>query len=217
MPPQLALYVLSFLEPRDLLRAAQTCRYWRVLAEDNLLWREKCREEGRDTSCMGREALPGRGAGHSPTAALPPAGIEEPLNLRKRRLLSPGFMYSPWKFAFMRQHRIDMNWRSGELRAPKVGVPRVPDEDRAGAVMRRRLLQGAGSQNSVRSFRAPGETVPGSGLSSGGPASSSHLQTLGREGCPSCGCCQRLAAPVRAAEQTHNQAVGQPVPGSPWW
>lgn len=52
---------------------------------------------------------------------LPPTGIEEPLNLRKRRLLSPGFMYSPWKFAFMRQHRIDMNWRSGELKAPKVG------------------------------------------------------------------------------------------------
>lgn len=43
---QLALYVLSFLEPRDLLRAAQTCRYWRILAEDNLLWREKCKEAG---------------------------------------------------------------------------------------------------------------------------------------------------------------------------
>lgn len=43
---QLALYVLSFLEPKDLLQAAQTCRYWRILAEDNLLWREKCREEG---------------------------------------------------------------------------------------------------------------------------------------------------------------------------
>ena len=41
---ELALYVLSFLHPRDLLRAAQTCRYWRILAEDNLLWREKCRE-----------------------------------------------------------------------------------------------------------------------------------------------------------------------------
>jgi F-box/WD-40 domain protein 7 len=38
--------VLSFLEPRDLLRAAQTCRYWRLLAEDNLLWREKCRAAG---------------------------------------------------------------------------------------------------------------------------------------------------------------------------
>lgn len=44
---QLALYVLTFLPPRDLLQAAQTCRYWRTLAEDNLLWREKCREEGK--------------------------------------------------------------------------------------------------------------------------------------------------------------------------
>ncbi|XP_054829247.1 F-box/WD repeat-containing protein 7-like [Eublepharis macularius] len=92
LPKELALYVLSFLEPRDLLRAAQTCRYWRILAEDNLLWREKCRD----------------------------VGIEEPLSLRKRRLLSPGFMYSPWKLAFLRQHRIDMNWRSGDARPPKV-------------------------------------------------------------------------------------------------
>ncbi|TMS01969.1 F-box/WD repeat-containing protein 7 [Larimichthys crocea] len=44
---QLALYVLTFLAPKDLLQAAQTCRYWRILAEDNLLWREKCREEGK--------------------------------------------------------------------------------------------------------------------------------------------------------------------------
>lgn len=61
----------------------------------------------------------------------PPAGIEEPLNLRKRCLLSPGFMYSPWKFAFMRQHKIDMNWRSGELRAPKVGALGCPGENQA--------------------------------------------------------------------------------------
>lgn len=48
---QLALYVLTFLAPRDLLQAAQTCRYWRILAEDNLLWREKCREEGKPPPC----------------------------------------------------------------------------------------------------------------------------------------------------------------------
>ncbi|EFX81440.1 hypothetical protein DAPPUDRAFT_50336 [Daphnia pulex] len=48
LPKELALYVLSFLTPRDLTRAAQTCRCWRVLAEDNLLWREKCREAGID-------------------------------------------------------------------------------------------------------------------------------------------------------------------------
>lgn len=36
LPKELALYVLSFLEPKDLCFAAKTCRYWRILAEDNL-------------------------------------------------------------------------------------------------------------------------------------------------------------------------------------
>lgn len=48
LPKELALNVLSFLEPRDLLKAAQTCHSWRVLAEDNLLWKEKCRQAGID-------------------------------------------------------------------------------------------------------------------------------------------------------------------------
>uniref|UniRef100_A0A8C4WYC4 F-box/WD repeat-containing protein 7 n=1 Tax=Eptatretus burgeri TaxID=7764 RepID=A0A8C4WYC4_EPTBU len=91
LPKELALYVLSFLEPRDLLRAAQTCRYWRVLAEDNLLWREKCREEG----------------------------LEQPLHVKRRKATTPNFTYSPWKSAYMRQHRIDMNWRCGEIKPPK--------------------------------------------------------------------------------------------------
>ncbi|MGH0155306.1 UNVERIFIED_CONTAM: hypothetical protein FKN15_074846 [Acipenser sinensis] len=92
LPKELALYVLSFLEPKDLLQAAQTCRYWRILAEDNLLWREKCREDG----------------------------IDEPLHIKKRKLNKPGFTHSPWKSAYIRQHRIDTNWRRGELKSPKV-------------------------------------------------------------------------------------------------
>ncbi|XP_075399811.1 F-box/WD repeat-containing protein 7 isoform X2 [Tenrec ecaudatus] len=92
LPKELALYVLSFLEPRDLLHAAQTCRYWRILAEDNLLWREKCKEEG----------------------------IDEPLHIKRRKVIKPGFIHSPWKSAYIRQHRIDTNWRRGELRSPKV-------------------------------------------------------------------------------------------------
>ena len=36
LPKELALYVLSFLDPKDLCRAAKTCRYWRILTEDNL-------------------------------------------------------------------------------------------------------------------------------------------------------------------------------------
>lgn len=92
LPKELALYVLSFLEPKDLLQAAQTCRYWRILAEDNLLWREKCKEEG----------------------------IDEPLHIKRRKIIKPGFIHSPWKSAYIRQHRIDTNWRRGELRSPKV-------------------------------------------------------------------------------------------------
>ncbi|XP_006019220.1 F-box/WD repeat-containing protein 7 isoform X2 [Alligator sinensis] len=92
LPKELALYVLSFLEPKDLLQAAQTCRYWRILAEDNLLWREKCKEEG----------------------------IDEPLHIKRRKVIKPGFIHSPWKSAYIRQHRIDTNWRRGELKSPKV-------------------------------------------------------------------------------------------------
>jgi len=93
LPKELALYTLSFLEPRDLLRAAQTCRYWRILAEDNLLWREKCKEAGLGDS---REFF------------------------RKRTKLASGFIYSPWKSSFMRQHNIEMNWRIQPIRTAKI-------------------------------------------------------------------------------------------------
>ncbi|PSN30658.1 F-box/WD repeat-containing protein 7 [Blattella germanica] len=92
LPKELALYVLSFLEPRDLLRAAQTCRNWRFLAEDNLLWREKCREAGIDE-------------------------VRETMHRRRQRIPS---VTSPWKAAFMRQHTIEMNWRIKPIRPPKV-------------------------------------------------------------------------------------------------
>ncbi|KAL3880655.1 hypothetical protein ACJMK2_032877 [Sinanodonta woodiana] len=93
LPKELALYVLSFLEPKDLLQAAQTCRYWRVLAEDNLLWREKCHDESIDEALVFGS------------------------NRFRRRQGSPR---SPWKCLYMRQHQIEQNWRSGPIRPPKV-------------------------------------------------------------------------------------------------
>ena len=101
------MYVLSFLHPRDLLRAAQTCRYWRILAEDNLLWREKCREAGLSDD------------------------MHDMMNLRKARRTGqhmlqlnssgvPPHQYSPWKGGYMRQHNIEINWRVRGIRTPKV-------------------------------------------------------------------------------------------------
>ncbi|XP_068569270.1 F-box/WD repeat-containing protein 7-like isoform X1 [Cebidichthys violaceus] len=92
LPKELALYVLTFLAPRDLLQAAQTCRYWRILAEDNLLWREKCREEG----------------------------VSEYASCRRRKCARPGVAASPWKSAYIRQHRIENNWRKGDTGEPMV-------------------------------------------------------------------------------------------------
>ena len=97
LPKELALYVLSFLPPRDLLRAAQTCRYWRILAEDNLLWREKCREAGLDDM------------------------TQDLMVMRKRQKVHHSkFEYSTWKAGYMRQHNIEINWRVRGIRTPKV-------------------------------------------------------------------------------------------------
>ena len=46
LPRELALNVLSNLSPRDLMNCAQTCKTWRHLADDNLLWSRKCKAEG---------------------------------------------------------------------------------------------------------------------------------------------------------------------------
>ncbi|TMW45354.1 hypothetical protein DOY81_009567 [Sarcophaga bullata] len=95
LPRELALQVLSYLDPKDLLRAAQTCRSWRFLCDDNLLWKEKCRQAQILTEP--RTDRPKRGrAGNMPPIA------------------------SPWKAAYMRQHIIEMNWRSQPIRQPKV-------------------------------------------------------------------------------------------------
>lgn len=94
LPKELALHVLSYLEPKDLLRAAQTCRSWRFLADDNLLWKEKCKQSGIITAT---DDKPKRGrTGNMPKIA------------------------SPWKAAYMRHHTIETNWRSNPIRTPKV-------------------------------------------------------------------------------------------------
>ncbi|XP_035459427.1 F-box/WD repeat-containing protein 7 isoform X3 [Spodoptera frugiperda] len=58
LPKELALTVLGYLQPKDLLRAAQTCRYWRFLADDNLLWKEQCRRIGITTLKKVPRSLP---------------------------------------------------------------------------------------------------------------------------------------------------------------
>lgn len=96
--------MLSFLEPKDLCRAAQTCRYWRILAEDNLLWREKCREETIDEQLVFGNRLRTRNRTVS--------GSSNSTSIAANS--------SPWKSLYLRQKQIEHNWRSGTLKMPKV-------------------------------------------------------------------------------------------------
>ncbi|XP_017486039.1 PREDICTED: F-box/WD repeat-containing protein 7-like, partial [Rhagoletis zephyria] len=93
LPKELSLYVLSFLEPEHLLRAAQACRYWRILCEDNLLWREKCREEGL---LEGTEAF---------------SSV-----FRQRHATYSYPSVSDYKLAYLRYKTIEHNWRSRKLK-----------------------------------------------------------------------------------------------------
>lgn len=95
LPKELALQVLSFLDPKDLLRAAQTCRSWRFLADDNLLWKDKCKKAGIISESSADKPKRGR------TGTMPPIA-------------------SPWKAAYMRHHTIETNWRTNAIRNPKV-------------------------------------------------------------------------------------------------
>jgi F-box/WD-40 domain protein 7 len=95
LPKELALHVLAYLDPKDLLRAAQTCRSWRFLADDNLLWKDKCKGAGIISESHPEKPKRGR-TGNMPKIA------------------------SPWKAAYMRHHTIEMNWRTNPIRTPKV-------------------------------------------------------------------------------------------------
>ncbi|XP_072306438.1 epithelial cell-transforming sequence 2 oncogene-like [Eucyclogobius newberryi] len=46
LPRFLSLYVLSFLSPRDLCSGAQVCWTWRILAEQDCLWVNRCVGKG---------------------------------------------------------------------------------------------------------------------------------------------------------------------------
>lgn len=101
---QLALYILSFIGPKDLLQGAQTCRYWRILCDDSLLWKEKCREAGIIPSNAMAQRIHGRGEAQN--------------NIFWTNQLHLGgngssFVpnYGSWKAAYIRQHNIEMNWR----------------------------------------------------------------------------------------------------------
>ena len=134
LPKELALYVLSFLDPKDLLQAAQTCRYWRILCEDNLLWREKCREEGllQDQETVvdlfrKRSAKSRSKSLQSHSASGPSSGQET---------AAAPVVSSEYKLGFLRQKSIEYNWRYGRFPADPEAGGTSPPVGRKGRYLR---------------------------------------------------------------------------------
>ena len=82
--------VLGYLTPYDLSRAAQTCRFWRSVCDDNQLWRRKCREDDITPSFVASNSL------YFPK--------------KKQQLSHAASSRWPWKLIFERQHAIEKNW-----------------------------------------------------------------------------------------------------------
>lgn len=101
VPYEIALYIMSFLSPKDLSQAALTCRSWRTVCEDNRLWREKCSEEGLLDDSQTLEAL------FRNRIASQHSRQEE---LVKRSL--PDMPKYEWRLAYIRHINILRNWRT---------------------------------------------------------------------------------------------------------
>ncbi|XP_003382807.2 PREDICTED: F-box/WD repeat-containing protein 7-like [Amphimedon queenslandica] len=101
LPRELSLHVLSYMSPRDLLIAAQTCRMWRTLCDDILLWKEKCQQ------CNISEAVYG--------------------NVGKKRTCS--LVYNPWKDMYLTKHWIEYNWRHASVQEhPRLKILKGHDD-----------------------------------------------------------------------------------------
>ena len=97
LPKEIVLFVLGYLDPSDLLQAAQTSKFWRKQAEDNLLWKNKCERAGL-TYCLNSQNE----------------------DMLKRLSKKSGFIYSVWKASFLRPYRIEKNFRTKRPEVTKV-------------------------------------------------------------------------------------------------
>lgn len=103
VPYEIALYITSFLNPKDLCQAAQTCRSWRIVCEDSRTWREKCDEEGllsdeQTLSTLFKKRISTRNCKQEKfvSSLVPPEAVESK---------------SEWKTAYMKHVNILRNWK----------------------------------------------------------------------------------------------------------
>ena len=91
LPRDVSLLIFKYLSPADLCRCSLVCHSWRRLAEDNLIWREKCKE-----SEIKKEQM---------NSFNGPAGTSGTPN-------DDEFIDRSWKAAYVENYDIERNWRT---------------------------------------------------------------------------------------------------------
>ena len=110
LPRTLALNVLANLSPKDLMSCAQTCKAWRQLADDNLLWSQKCRNDRIEGKSFSKNFLTNF------FSECPPAIKQKYLSKKRFNLISGCNDHSPWKEAYLRKKKIELSWEKGNIK-----------------------------------------------------------------------------------------------------
>uniref|UniRef100_A0A9J2PI77 F-box domain-containing protein n=1 Tax=Ascaris lumbricoides TaxID=6252 RepID=A0A9J2PI77_ASCLU len=117
LPKEIALHVMGFLSAADIARISLTCRYWRTLAEDSRLWKEKCREINVTEMEKPSERRSGAWAETACTSGIEIVGYHAAPNDRYSFVhgCHPHAHRSKWKAMYLRHQRVQANWRSRPL------------------------------------------------------------------------------------------------------
>uniref|UniRef100_A0A914BVR0 F-box domain-containing protein n=1 Tax=Acrobeloides nanus TaxID=290746 RepID=A0A914BVR0_9BILA len=119
LPKEISLYILSFLSPSDLSNAAQICHYWKKLAEDTKLWKQKCQNLGL------KEMFPPsfRRYGGWESSPLPTVVMDlstestSIAKLNKAPLPNSCYCRCKYKALYLRHTRVMSNWKNRRFTA----------------------------------------------------------------------------------------------------
>ncbi|CAI4223420.1 unnamed protein product [Auanema sp. JU1783] len=123
LPREIALLILSNLTPEDICRASLVSTTWYSLCNDDWLWRMKCDENGLFRSLVNTTPSVRVEGGWASTAFgkvtlemehLSGSALEDRRKERERPF-GPIYSLSKYKSLFLRQCRINANWRKNPI------------------------------------------------------------------------------------------------------
>ncbi|PAV69007.1 hypothetical protein WR25_13916 isoform B [Diploscapter pachys] len=121
LPYELSILILKKLALNDLINAAAVSRRWRVLSENEFIWKKRCDEIGITlVEPSYRVSLGWEKSAVSPGVKISNhlgyTQLAEHREIKKNRRYGSVYEREPYKSLIMRRHSILSNWRRGPIR-----------------------------------------------------------------------------------------------------